>query len=194
MTDTESPKSTKASAFSSTFTVYAKPTATSLTPSNSVIIVGQGVTFNVLVSGGAGPFTLELMTASNGVAANTLTNVPSGIRTFGAVFPQVTPAIYNVVGIDTGVMPQFTFNSASSSITVNNAPPSTTSTSTSTTSTSTTTVTSSTTTMPVSNSTTAPTTTVSGGPGGPGEPVTPEGQAEQEEASNRPGYSPGPAT
>ena len=160
--DSEAPSVTKSSAYSSTFTVASVPKANALTPDNSTIILGQGVTFNVLVSGGTGPFTLQL-TASNGVAVSTLTGVAAGIRTFGTVFPQFNPSIYNVIALDTGTTNQFIFTSTSSSVTVDNAPTSTTSTSTSTTTTST---------IVPQNSTT----TVSSNPGGPsGNPGGPTG-------------------
>jgi len=113
----------------SSVAAHASPTATSLTPSNSVITLGQGVTFNVLISGGAGPFTLMLV-LSNGSVVNTISGASSGINTFGKVTPLVSPSIYNVIGIDMGTTSQFTFNSAASNITVNNAPPSTTTTTT----------------------------------------------------------------
>ena len=160
--DSETSPATKNSVYSSAFTVASAPTATALTPSNSIITLGQGVTFNVLISGGTGPFTLKL-TASNGVAVSTLTGVAAGIRTFGTVFPQFNPSIYNVIALDTGTTNQFIFTSTSSSVTVDNAPTSTTSTSTSTTTTST---------IVPQNSTT----TVSSNPGGPsGNPGGPTG-------------------
>ena len=105
------------SVYSQTFTVGATPTAASLTPSNSLISSGQGVAFNVLVSGGIGPFTLQLV-ASNGVAVNTITGVPAGIITFNTIFPPVGKETYNVMGTDTGTTPRLPFNSTSNSITV----------------------------------------------------------------------------
>lgn len=113
----------------SSVAVHASPTATSLTPSNSVITLGQGVTFNVLISGGAGPFTLMLISA-NGSVVNTISGASAGIATFGKITPLVSPSIYNVIGIDTGTTSPLTFNSSSNSVIVNNAPPSTTTTTT----------------------------------------------------------------
>ena len=141
---------------STTFgSVVLPASANSLMPSNSVINFGGGVTFNVIVSGGAGPFTLRL-TYSDGTTANTLSGAHDGINTFGSVIPQYTPAIYNVIGTDTGTTPYFTFASTSNSVTVIGAPASTTTTSTVT--------------------TTIATTTIQGGgnpgtPGGPGGPT-----------------------
>jgi hypothetical protein len=168
VTDNEVSPVTKNSVYSSTFAVNPIPTATSLTPSNSVIIPGQGVTFNVLISLGTGPFTLKLTT--NGVAVSTVSGASDGIIIFNTVYPGFNPTIYNVIGTDTGTTPQFTFTSTTNSITVTGGSTSTTSTSTSTTSTSTLSTT----------STVAPTTTISQPPpqqtgNGPGSGSGPSG-------------------
>ena len=139
-----------------TMTVNSIPAATSLTPSNSAINFGDGVTFNVLISGGTGPFTLELV-ASNGFTVNTITGVSAGIRTFGTIIPQNNPSIYNVIGTDIGTSAPFTFSSESNTIIVNNAPPLIPTTTTTTT------------------TTTVATTTVPGGSGNPGGPGGPTG-------------------
>jgi hypothetical protein len=120
VTDNELSPETGASAYSSTFTVNSAPTANFLTPSTNSIILGQGVTFNVLLTGGTGPFLLKL-TASNGIAVNTL-SAGAGTVTFGTVFPQFNPSIYNVVATDTGTTSPFAFSSGQSSVAVSNAP------------------------------------------------------------------------
>ena len=134
ITDNEVTPVTKNSAYSTTFTVSAAPAANSLTPSSNSITLGQGVTFNVLIAGGTGPFTLKL-TASNGVSVNTVVS-GAGTVTFGTVFPQFSPSIYNVVATDTGTTSPFAFSSGQSSVAVSNAPTSTSTTVATTTSTS----------------------------------------------------------
>jgi hypothetical protein len=129
---TDSEPVTKSSAYSNQFTVNTKPTATALTPSATSIIMGQSVTFNVLISGGMGPFTLSL---SNGIVVNTVTLASAGIATFGPIFPQFATDTYNVIATDSGPTNPYTFNSASNTVTVAGAPVTTTTTSVSTTST-----------------------------------------------------------
>ena len=120
VTDNELSPAKTNSAYSSTFTVSRPRLQTSLTPSSSAIILGQGVTFSVTIQAATGPFLLKL-TASNGVVANTVKR-GTGTVTFGTIFPQFNPSIYNVIGTDTGTTNPFTFSSAQNSVVVNNAP------------------------------------------------------------------------
>ena len=53
--------------------VYTAPTATSLTPSNTVLDAGQHVTYSVLISNGKGTFTLKLVDTSNGQTVGAVT-------------------------------------------------------------------------------------------------------------------------
>ncbi|MEM3460266.1 MAG: hypothetical protein QXO24_03510, partial [Candidatus Micrarchaeaceae archaeon] len=107
-----------------TITLNPAPTLTSLTPSNSILDYGQSVTYNVILSGGTGPFTVNLM--NNGVVVNTIiwsTLTPVGnVITFGANIPAIGPQTFNVIATDNGASTPYVFNSVSNTITVNTAP------------------------------------------------------------------------
>ncbi|MEM4098125.1 MAG: hypothetical protein QXS81_05520 [Candidatus Micrarchaeaceae archaeon] len=105
-------------------TIDPAPTLTSLTPSNTILDSGQSVTYNVILSGGTGPFTVNLM--NNGVVVNTIiwkTLTPVGnVITFGANIPAIGSQTFNVIATDNGASTPYVFNSASNTITVNPAP------------------------------------------------------------------------
>ncbi|MCL4373585.1 MAG: hypothetical protein M1360_01435 [Candidatus Marsarchaeota archaeon] len=114
----------------------AVPTATSLTPSNSVIDSGQYVTYTVSVSSANVPFTANLVLVSNtipisinGVSAvpgsvvNTIVSSTNGIVTFNSLLITTTSstggtATFNVIATDSTPT---TFNSVSNTITVDPA-------------------------------------------------------------------------
>jgi hypothetical protein len=102
---------------SNTITVVASPTATSLTPSASLLTIGQQLAYSVLISGGVGPFTVNLV-ASNGTVINTLTGQSAGTLTFGLFIPPIGTDSYNVIATDTGSLTPFTFSSAYNAITL----------------------------------------------------------------------------
>jgi hypothetical protein len=103
-------------------TVNSIPTATLLTPSNVLLDSGQTVTYNVLLAGGTGAFTANLV-ASNGVVVNSITGALAGTVTFGVQTPPVGASdSYNVMATDTGTSTPFAFNSISNTITVNSIP------------------------------------------------------------------------
>jgi YVTN family beta-propeller protein len=99
-----------------TLQIDPQPTANQLMASNVVLGAGQTTTFNVLISGGQGPFTVNLI-ASNGIVVNTITGAAQGIVTFGPITPPAGPQSYNVIGIDQGTTTPYTFNSVSNTIT-----------------------------------------------------------------------------
>ncbi len=102
----------------------AAATATRLTPSNSPLDISQYVVYNVLVSNGIGPFTVNLILNSNTVNTITISNTAlaaaSGIVTFGANVPPLGADAYNVVVTDTGNSPAYVFASPSNTIVVSN--------------------------------------------------------------------------
>ena len=105
---------------SSTNTVVSESvaTATLLTPSNSLLDIGQYVVYNVLVSNGIGPFTVNLIL--NGNTVNTIVSQSDGMVTFGSVTPPFGSDSYNVVVTDTGNSPAYVFASSSNTIVVSN--------------------------------------------------------------------------
>ena len=108
---------TSNSASTGTITVNLQLLASTPMPSNVLLDAGQSVTYNTVLSGGAGPFTVNLI-ASNGLVVNTLTNMPAGTATFGPIIPTAGQQSYNVVATDTGIIIPFTFNSPTNTISV----------------------------------------------------------------------------
>lgn len=93
-------------------------------PDKTVLDFGQYVTYNVVIAGGVGPYTVNLL--ENGIIANTIA-VPAGagagpgnILVFGANVPGIGPDSYNAVVFDAGT--SSTSNSISNVITVNPTP------------------------------------------------------------------------
>ena len=105
--------------------VNPAPTLTSLTPSNMVLDSGQYVAYNVILNGGTGPFTLNLI--NNGYVVNTITwptTTPvANVIIFGSNIPAVGNLnTFNVIATDTATpSAPFVFNSVSNAITVNSA-------------------------------------------------------------------------
>jgi hypothetical protein len=116
------------SIYSANFVANPTPTLATLTASNSVLDRGQYVTYNVILNGGTGPFTINLInTAGSGTVVNTIiwaTNTPiSNVITFGSNIPATPSQTFNVVATDTGtVTTPFVFNSVSNTVAVNPAP------------------------------------------------------------------------
>ena len=103
---------------SNTLKINSQPVANQLTPSNTAVTTpGQTTTFNVLITGGTGPFTVNLVLQGSGVV-NTLSNQNAGTLTFGAVAMQSGTNIYNVIVTDTGTTTPYIFNSVSNTISI----------------------------------------------------------------------------
>src|SRR5208282_6592918 len=58
----------------------------------------------------------------NGTVVNTVTGVSSGTVTFGPIYPPLGTDSYNVIAVDTSVVPQVTFNSIPSNVVVTTQP------------------------------------------------------------------------
>ncbi len=126
---------------SNSLTIDPAPAAASLTPSNAILYIGQHETYNVILSGGTGTFTANLIYVSgpSGATVNSitagnviqsLTGQSAGTVTFSSFNSFSTNGIYtfNVVATDTGTSTPFVFNSISNTITVSNTPTGTTTT------------------------------------------------------------------
>ena len=138
VTDSASTTETANSVYSVPFSVNAYPTATSLTPSNTILDSGQYVTYNVLISGGTLPITANLILVSNsipiqinGVNAipgntyNTIVTSSDGIIAFNSLLITTSNSIggsvtFNVIAVDSANTP-VTFNAVANTITVNPA-------------------------------------------------------------------------
>ena len=94
------------------------PTATSLMPSNVQLDSGQSITYNVLISNGAGPFTVNLVVTSNNLVLNTITGALAGTVKMGPITPPSGTDSYSVIAYDTGTATTFTFNSISNTVVV----------------------------------------------------------------------------
>ena len=132
--DSATTSETQTSSASSALIVNPAPTATSLTPSNTVLDFGQYETYNVLITGGTGPYTANLIyvsgppgatvnsiTAGNVVETNTIGS--DGTITFPSFnsFSTMGSYTFNVIATDSSSTP-VAFNSLSNTITVNPAP------------------------------------------------------------------------
>ncbi len=119
---------------SNILTIDPAPTATSLSPSNTAIDLGQYETYNVLISGGAPTFTANLIYVSGpsgatvdglgaGNVIKSLTNQQDGTVTFTSFNDLSASGSYtfNVVATDSASTP-VTFNAVANSITVYPAP------------------------------------------------------------------------
>ncbi|MGC8662499.1 MAG: beta strand repeat-containing protein, partial [Candidatus Micrarchaeia archaeon] len=124
---------------SSQLEINAVPTATSLTPSNTVLDMGQYETYNVLIYGGTIPITANLIyvngpsgatvdgkTPGNVIGSeliNSLGTYDTELATFPSFNSFSTNGAYtfNVVATDSSVAGPVTFNSISKTITVDPA-------------------------------------------------------------------------
>ena len=94
------------------------PTVTAPIPSNVLLDAGQYVVYNTILTGGVGPFTVNLVNVGTGAVVNTVNNVFASTITFGANIPAQGSPSFNVNAVDLGTTARFTFNSASNTITV----------------------------------------------------------------------------
>ncbi len=104
---------------SSSLIVNPTPSLTVPAPSNVMLDLGQYVTYNTVLSGGTGPFTVNLM--NGGTVVNTIIE-PSGFSgtiTFGSNIPIQGAQTFNIIATDTGTSTPFVFNSISNTIEVN---------------------------------------------------------------------------
>ena len=120
ITDSASTPVTVTSSPQTTISINAAPTIT-LTPSNAVADSGQLEAFTVKVTGGTGPFQVQLYNTTSGTAvpmatpANIVVSSPGGSETF-AVFTVNSPIngnvfSYKAVATDMGTSNPYGFNS-----------------------------------------------------------------------------------
>ena len=102
--------------------VNPAPTATMLTPNASTVIYPNPVAYNVLISNGWGPFTVNLVN-STGFVISTINGASAGVVTFGVFTPPLGTDTYKVVATDLGTYTYYTFSSAPNTITVIPKPP-----------------------------------------------------------------------
>jgi uncharacterized membrane protein YgcG len=82
--------------------------------------VGQTLTYNVVVNGGTGPFTVNLVSSGNVLATDSI-----GVVGGNALLTYKTKSVYgtfNVTAVDTGTSSQYTFNSPPNTVDIANAP------------------------------------------------------------------------
>ena len=98
------------------------PSVSEPLPDYSTIPPGYPVTFNAIISYGIGPFVANLI-ASNGTVIATATAPRYGVISFNTFNAPLSTGsyTYNVVAVDEGMSPEYTFNSVSNSITVSNS-------------------------------------------------------------------------
>ncbi len=104
---------------SNTITIDPAPSSTTPLPSNVMLDSGQYVTYNTILSGGTGPFTVNLM--NGGTVVNTIIEPAgfSGTITFGSNIPVQGAQTFNIIATDTGTSTPFVSNSISNTIEVN---------------------------------------------------------------------------
>ncbi len=111
-----------------TLQINAAPYISSVSPSGAQILdLGQTAVFNVVLNGGTGPFTFNLVYNNNGIVANTITGIAVG----GSARLPFTPTIpthyyFQVAGNDIGTPVNFGFGTApqfvTNTMTVGSAP------------------------------------------------------------------------
>ncbi len=89
-------------------------------PINPVVDNGHPVSYKATLTGGTGPFTVNLI--ENGAVVNTLTNQNDGTISFGNYTPALGIDTFNVIAVDDGTSPQYVFNSTYNSIRVTTKP------------------------------------------------------------------------
>ncbi len=97
------------------------PTVT-ISPSNQTLDSGQKEVYTAQISGGTGPFTVNLINVSTGSVVQTISGASAGSVKFTAFAPTaVGPHTYNVIATDTGTTTYDVFNSTANTINVNPA-------------------------------------------------------------------------
>ena len=123
VTDSANVSETANSVYSANIVVDPAPSIT-LTPSNTVLDSGQTETYTMQVSGGTGPFNVELynITGSKSVG-NVIISSPGGSNTISFTVNSLTSNTftYNAIATDTGTTTPYVFSSTSNTITVNPA-------------------------------------------------------------------------
>ena len=102
-------------------TVNTAPGLASLTPTNVLMDSGQSTTYSVVLSGGTGSFTVNLINVGTNTVVSSLTGKSDGTITFPANIPAAGTQTFNVVATDTGTYSPYVFASASNAIVVNSA-------------------------------------------------------------------------
>ena len=101
---------------------YPTPSLSTPVPDNVLLMPGQGVTYNVILTGGIGPFTVNLMNGGTLVSSLTDQYSPNTL-TFASNVPAYGLQTFYVVANDLGATPSvYGFRSATNSIYVNIPP------------------------------------------------------------------------
>ena len=104
--------------FSKSLIINPALSVMNLTPSNATLVYGNTITFSLIISGGTGPFTANLVYASNGLVIQSKSGVSDGSVIFNAITPSVGSNSYKAIVTDTGTTTAYTLNSSISSVTV----------------------------------------------------------------------------
>ena len=127
VTDSANVPETTNSAYSANIVVNPTPTIT-LTPSNTVLDSGQTETYKMQVSGGTGPFNVELYNVTGSkpaVSENVIISSSPGSNTISFIVNSPTSGntfTYNAIATDIGTTTPYVFSSTSNTITVDSAP------------------------------------------------------------------------
>jgi YVTN family beta-propeller protein len=98
---------------------YNSAPTIAITPNTSSISLGMPVTYNAQITGGTGPFTVNLLLS--GTVVNTIIAASDGTFSFGSITPPFGSDSYNAIATDTGTTTKVVFNSTSNNILVSNA-------------------------------------------------------------------------
>ena len=119
-TDTEATPPFLFGSAPNTLTIYPAP-AVSITPVNTTLDVGQVVTYNAVVTGGSGSFSVELTdTDGDMLATNTITP-PADSALLSYWTSSTTPNAFSVRATDTGTTTPFVFSSSPNTIAISTA-------------------------------------------------------------------------
>ena len=105
------------------FNVASEPSIT-LSPSNTLIDAGQEETYSISVSGGIGPFNVELYNITSGkqFGTNVVISSPGGTNTITFLTSNTGTFSFNAIATDEGTSIPYTFGSVPNSIIVNTDP------------------------------------------------------------------------
>lgn len=111
------------SSYSSTFAIYNAPSAKSLTSNILNPSANMPFKYNVLISNGIGPFTVDLVSLSNSTIMNVVTLQTNGIATFAPIsIPQNGIYRFQPLVTDLGTTVSFAFNGPVSNIIIGGGP------------------------------------------------------------------------
>ena len=108
---------------SNNLTISVSAPSATLSITNSSLDQGQVETFNVGVSGGVGPFNVGIYneTGNTQVGGNLIIASPGGSNSISIKVSNTGSFSYNAIFADTGVSPNYTFSTPTSTIQVSNA-------------------------------------------------------------------------